>query len=144
MTKTSEKKAPAQKKSPKAEANGKPAKAAKAAPKSRAEHADRDGILRPQARILAALAKASPQPLNKAAIAERADVHPNWVAEYVGSDDMVSDRVRGCLKLMPAKLVKLVKLPVDDEKGRLERNYEITAAGRKALERHEKAQKKAE
>ena len=93
------------------------------------------GPNRPQIRILQAMAKAR-KPLTKAALAKASGVHVNWIAEYVGSKDG-EPRVRQSgelkdLKLVPAGLAKLVSVDVD---GQSETMYDITAPGRKALEK---------
>ncbi len=86
-------------------------------------------ILRPQIRILAALASAKEGRLTKAGIIAEANIPPTWVIEYLGHDgEMVSDMVRGARKLVPAGLVKIKTVDGKDEK-----LYEITDAGRKAL-----------
>ena len=124
-------KKPEQKKAPKA----KTAPAAAPAEKAKGE------LLAPQARILAALAKVKhPGAMGKEGIVAKANIHTNWVAEYIGGGEvLVSDRVRGALKLVPAGFVEVVLSPVDG--GSPVRMYRIKPAGRKALEQWQKAQK---
>ena len=108
--------------------------------KSTKPAAPKNGINKPQARILAALRKAG-RPVGKEALSKASGVHMNWIAEYVGlpkGSELVSELVSGVgpKKLAPAGLVKIVVLK--DEAASGERTYEITASGRKALERHER------
>lgn len=99
----------------------------KASQKSAAP-AKKDGVSKPQVRILKALAALKPgRSLDRVKLAERSNVHINWIIEYVGSAEPVSDFVRGYKKLIPAGFVKAND---DPEVGR---SYEITPAGRKAL-----------
>lgn len=90
-----------------------------------------------QLRVLALLAR-SKGPLNRHAIADKAKVNPNEVVELLGSAASTCDFVRGDgpKKLVPAGYAKAKELDVD---GKSERVYEITPAGRKVLERAEKA-----
>ncbi len=97
-------------------------------------------VLVPQVRILKALAKAK-GPMNKALIQEKAAIPQTWVAEYIGTENMVADEVRGAKKLIPAGYVKLVYLDVD---GLKEKAYVLTASGRKFVEKLDKANGKPE
>lgn len=95
-------------------------------------------LMEPQERILKALATAR-GPMNRAGIADKAGVPENWVLEYVGAGTPESaDRVRrnseltDVLKLIPAGLARARTVDVD---GHRERCFEITAEGRREVER---------
>jgi len=127
-----------------APAEAKPAKAKKTQKKTKAQPkkvaATKSGVLRPQLRILEALA--SPKwktGATKEQLSKAAGVHMNWIAEYVGVPDkgsLVSDTVRGAKKLACAGLVRIEVMNDDGAQG--ERNYLITASGKKVVERARK------
>lgn len=93
-------------------------------------------LRKPQVRILAALAK-SADPMNRKEIAESAPCDLAWLNSWVGStDDAV--REKNDLEfpsLVTLKYVKVVRRPSDDGRDRVVDCYEITAAGRRALDK---------
>lgn len=104
--------------------------------KAKAKPSANGPACKPQLRILAALAKAG-KPLSKEQLAARSKVHPNWIAEYVGtnaegSEDFVrrSGELTSIKKLVPAKLARIVEV---DRDGVADRLYEATAAGKRVV-----------
>jgi hypothetical protein len=138
---------------PKAAAKTTPAAPAKKAaePAKKAAGASRpklpNNLRTPQVRILAVLAKAN-SPLTRGEIREKAGEQPSvldtaWMSTWIGPNDedarKLSDEKYGVTSLLTSKFVKVVK-PVEGKKGTV---YEITAAGRAALERANAAIKEA-
>lgn len=88
-------------------------------------------VLKPQLRILQAARKAG-KAMTKEQIEKAADIPPTWVAEYLGGTGSDKNEVRGCKKLVPAGLMKRVE---KDDDGHTIVLHEITAAGRKLLDK---------
>ena len=94
------------------------------------------GLNKPQVRILGALAKAK-APFNKGMISEKAAVDPAWVGPNVGLVDperrAEREKIDGRPSLITLGYVKHKMVPLDND--RVDNVYEITASGRKALEK---------
>lgn len=127
----------AEKKVPKAK------KIAKVKPE-KAGRAPKDGLRTGQVRILAYLAKAKGCPPRKI-IAEKSGLTTGWVCNHIGPNDAAvrsaTEKRTGYPSLLTLKLVRPVYTKVvlgSADKGRVETGYEITALGRKALEKAEK------
>jgi hypothetical protein len=108
----------------------------------------KQGLRAPQVRILKALSKAK-APLNQYTLCGKASVDPGWLPDAlfgrIGDDDSKVGKYRteatplglaraekiGFPSLLALKLVKCKLIDVD---GRTERVWEITPAGRKAVE----------
>jgi hypothetical protein len=89
------------------------------------------GLRKPQVRILSALSKAR-GPLNRAAIASKADVDVAGMVEHIGSSDPAKRKANDA-KHWPSLLsLGFVKEASNEEEGGGS-VYEITAAGKKAL-----------
>lgn len=97
---------------------------------------EKDGLLKPQVRILTALAAAK-KPLTKAQVGKQAVIPETWIAEYIGgTTNPKSDRVRGVLKLIPAGFVARKEEKVEQREDKTwitETVYVLTPVGRKAL-----------
>lgn len=87
------------------------------------------GLSKPQVRILAVLAKLK-APAQAALLADKAGVARTWITGFVHR----SGKANATLSLHEQKFVKVVELPLDGT-SRKERCYEITSAGRKALDK---------
>ena len=123
-------------------AAAKPVKAAKekkteAATESK-PRAKKEGMRKPQVRILAALKKAG-KSLSRAQIAENAPCDRAWLNEWLGAHDEAKRKAND-VKFFPSLLtlgfIRYAK-PNDDGQP----TYDITAAGKKAVEAAEKAAK---
>jgi len=126
--KTPAKKVEAKKDSAKKSAAPKKAKAPAAAKEPRAK---KEGLRKPQVRILAALRKAN-KPLTRAQISEKAPADLAWMNSWIGSNDE-SIRAEND-KTFPSLLtLKMVKFAAAEDESKTA--YEITAIGRKALEK---------
>ena len=99
------------------------------APKAKAEPKAK-GLRKPQVRILVALSK-SGKPLSRAEISEKATVDVATCTEYIGSIDEVK-RLANDVKHFPSLIsLGFIRFAAPEEgKGA---NYEITAAGKKAV-----------
>lgn len=109
------------------------AKAAKPAAAKPSTNGDAKKLGKPMVRILAALKKAG-RPLTRKEIAEAAPVDLAWLTEYLGSHD-AAVRAKNDKTKFPSLLTRgyvRIGSPSDDE-SRVPA-YEITAAGKKALE----------
>lgn len=98
----------------------------------------------PQIRVLQLLARAR-APLARGKIAESTAIDPSWVGVWVGRTDPVkraeSEAKWGYTSLLTLKFAVQKTVTVDD---RDTVAYEITAAGRKSLEKHLAAEKAEE
>jgi hypothetical protein len=100
-----------------------------AAPVTREPRAKKEGLRKPQVRILAALAKAK-TPLTRNEIAEKATCDKAWLNSWIGSKNP-EIRAKNDKAEFPCLLtLKLVKDNEDEEKGTV---YIITPAGKAAL-----------
>lgn len=105
---------------------------------------DKSDILtlrKPQARILAVLAKAK-APMTRKVLSEKSGVEYAWLCNWVGQPDAAARKAReerwGFTSLVTAGLAKASEVTVDDRKAFA---YAITDAGRKALAKYEIAVK---
>lgn len=120
-----------------------PVKKAKAAKKEATGvgRPKKEGLRKPQVRILAALKKAN-RGLSRAEIAEKAPVDVATCVEYIGSLDQAkreaNDVKMGWKSLISLKYVKQAASEQEDARGAY---YTITEAGKSALEKAEKAAK---
>jgi DNA-binding MarR family transcriptional regulator len=92
------------------------------------------GITRPQERILRVLAKSKEQ-LSGKLLAERAEIASSWITGFTFKACAANKRPA----LVEQGLAKAKE--VTPEGGRMERFYEVTPAGRKLLEKIDKAAK---
>lgn len=118
-------KKPASKKAP---AKKTPAKAAPA-------KATKEGLRKPQVRILAVLAKANGKPMTRTKIGELTNLDAAWVGAFIGGS---GQRTRPFEQLDPAGYVKTTTTKVDD---RDITTHSITDKGRKALATFNDAEK---
>lgn len=92
-----------------------------------------NGLRKPMVRILRALAK-SAKPLSRNQIAEKAQVDQPSLSTYIGAHDekvrAANEKKRGITGLLTLGYVRYA-----GEEGSSEPVYEITAAGRRALEK---------
>ena len=110
----------------------KPAASKKAKATSPKEpRAKKEGLRKPQVRILAALRKAN-KPLTRAQIAEKAPADLAWMNSWIGSNDD-SIRAENDKKFPSLLFLKMVKFAAAEDESKTA--YEITAIGRKALEK---------
>lgn len=125
--KTEKAKAPKAKKTAKKVAK----KTAKKGKTAKAPRAKKDGLRKPQIRILQCLAKAK-APFSRAQIAEKAPCDVAWLNSWIGSRNIetrAKNDQAGFLCLLSLALVKEHQAK-DGQRGVA---YEITAAGRKAI-----------
>lgn len=133
------KKAPAKKAAPKkAPAKKSPAKKATKA-KAKAERngaprAKKDGLRKPQLRILSALKKSS-RPMTRTDIAKKAPVDQAACVEYIGSHDPDVRKANDSKHFPSLITLGLVKAEQHDVDGRDTVMYSLTAKGRQALEK---------
>lgn len=125
--------AAAKKTSPKA----KPKAAKKAAKKPGVPRAKKVGLRKPQLRILTCLVK-SKNPLTRAEIAEKAPCDIAWLNSWIGSHDE-KIRAKNDKKLPSLLTLGLVRFSAPEE-GVRGACYEVTAFGRKALEKSKQAE----
>jgi outer membrane biosynthesis protein TonB len=110
----------------------KPAASKKAKATSPKEpRAKKEGLRKPQVRILAALRKAN-KPLTRSEISEKAPADLAWMNSWIGSNDD-SIRAENDKKFPSLLSLKMVKFAAAEDESKTA--YEITAIGRKALEK---------
>lgn len=107
-------------------------KTTKAAPKAAPK---KEGLRKPQIRILAALKKAT-KPLTRAEIAVKAPVDVAMCVEYIGSADPEVRKANDAKHWKSLITLGFVRLMNDEERGWI---HEITASGKAALEKALKA-----
>jgi hypothetical protein len=118
------------KKSPKAAKKTTKKKAA--AKQEKKAPAKKDGLRKPQVRVLKALGK-SKKPLSRAAVADKAPVDRACCVEYIGSPD-ADVRKRNDKKKFPSLVtLGLVKQEQHDIDGKDTIVHSLTSKGRKAL-----------
>lgn len=124
-----------------AKAAPKKEKAAKKAAGTGAGRPKKEGLRKPQVRILAVLAKAN-RGLTRAEISEKAKVDVAACVEYIGSLDeakrLANDEKMGWKSLISLKYIKQAASEKEDARGAY---YAITALGKAASEKESKAAK---
>lgn len=103
----------------------------KADPKT--PRAPKEGLRTPQVRVLKVLVKAK-SPMTRKQIAEKADLDPTKVGDYVGPrPETQSEETQARWKFRDLVSLKLVKVLLEDTGTRSIQTYEITAAGKAAV-----------